>query len=111
MNYKINLEAAIIVKDVKGEKDAISIALSESGKKLNPKLKYVEVNIKESMCEACKKKKNEVLIIANTALVGLSLDIKIYNAESKEHASRIARSVIGKAFKNVSLKINDIIQI
>lgn len=109
MNYKINLEAALIVKDVKEEKDAIAVALSESGKKLNPKLKYVEVNIKESTCETCKKK-NEVLIIANTALVGLSLDIKIYNAESKEHASRIARSVIGKAFKNIPLKINDIIQ-
>ena len=57
MNYKITLEAAYIVKEIKEESDAIAIALSESGKKLNPKLKYVEINIKESICESCKKKK------------------------------------------------------
>lgn len=110
MNYKITLEAAYIVKEIKEESDAIAIALSESGKKLNPKLKYVEINIKESICESCKKKKKEILIIANTALVGLLLEIKIYNAESKEHASRIARSEIGKALKNIPLKIIDINQ-
>lgn len=111
MNYKINLEAAWIVKNVKKEEDALAIALSEAGKRLNPKLDYVDIEIKEVKCKFCSNNKNSILIIADTALVGLSLDIKIYNAETENHAFRIAKSTIGKALFDIPLKIINSTQI
>lgn len=110
MNYKINLEAAWAVKNIKKKEDAFSIALAEAGKRLNPELDYVDINIKKIKCEACKKDIDSILIAADTALVGLSLDIKIYDAKSEEHASRISKSVIGKAFKDIPLKVINISQ-
>lgn len=105
MNYKVILEAAWIVKDIKKKEDAISVALSEAGKRLNPKLDYVNIEIKSVLCSHCNKNIESVFIVADTSLVGLLLDIKIYNAESEEHASRISKYVIGKAFRNIPLKV------
>jgi uncharacterized protein (UPF0212 family) len=34
--------------------------------------------------------------------------MKVFRAESSEHASRIAKSVIGKALRDVPLKILDV---
>jgi len=38
-------------------------------------------------------------------------EIKIFNAESKEHAGRIAKSMIGKALGSIPLRIVDVNQI
>jgi hypothetical protein len=43
--------------------------------------------------------------VANTGLVGLILEMKVFRAESEEHAQRIAKSVVGKALGDVPLKI------
>ncbi len=104
MNYKVTLEAAWIVKDIKTYEDAKAIALSEAGKKLNPKLNYVDINIIEMKCKSCNKKMN-IGLIANTAIIGLMLSLKIYNAESEDHASHIGKSIVGKAFKNIPLRV------
>lgn len=104
-NYDVLLEAAWLVHDVESSEDAMAIALSEAGKRLNPKLDYVEVDVGTLSCASCGDEFMSVFSVANTALVGLSLEIKIYDAESEEHAARIAKSVIGRVFRDVPLKV------
>ncbi len=107
-NYHVTLEAAWLVRDVKSADDAIGVAISESGKRLNPKLDYVEVDIGATFCPACEEQIDSVFLVANTAIVGLVLEMKVYDAESQEHAARIAKSVIGRALRDVPLDIVDV---
>ncbi len=107
-DYMVTLESAWLVKDVKSVDDAVGIAVSEAGKRLNPSAKYVEIEIGMLTCPFCENELNSALVVADTALVGLMLQIKVFNAESKEHAIRIAKSVVGKAVRDVPLKMQDV---
>ncbi|HIH36473.1 MAG TPA: DUF555 domain-containing protein [Methanocellales archaeon] len=111
MDYYVTLEAAWLVRDVESVNDAMSIAVSEAGKRLNPKLDYVDIEVGSTTCPACEEELDSVFQSANTALVGLTLGIKVFNAESDEHASRIAKTVIGKALKNVPLQVIDVTEV
>jgi uncharacterized protein (UPF0212 family) len=104
-NYKVVLEAAYIVKDVGSVDDAMSVAISEAGKRLNPKMDYVEVEVGATFCPFCGEPFDSVFVVANTGIVGLLLEMKVFNAESKEHAERIAKKEIGKTLKDVPLKV------
>jgi uncharacterized protein (UPF0212 family) len=110
-DYLVTVESAWIIKDVKTLDDAIGIAIAEAGKRLNPSAKYVEIEIGQMACPFCENELNSGLMIANMALVGLLLDMKVFRAESEQHASRIAKSVIGKALRDVSLKVLDVHEI
>jgi uncharacterized protein (UPF0212 family) len=107
-DYLITLESAWIIKDAKTLDDAIGIAISEAGKRLNPSAKYVEIEIGQLECPFCENELNSGLLVANTALVGLLLEMKVFRADSQEHAIRIAKSVIGKALRDVPLKVQDV---
>lgn len=107
-NYKVLLEAAWVVKDVKSVDDAISVAKSEAGKRLNPKMSYVEIDVGATFCPFCGEPFDSAFVVANTGVVGLMLEMRVYNAESKEHAERIARKEIGKALREVPLKIVEV---
>ena len=107
-DYVVTLESAWIIKDAKSLEDAISIAISEAGKRLNPSAKYVEVEAGMLACPFCEGELNSAIIVAKTALVGLSLDMKVFRADSKEHAARIAKSVIGKALRDIPLEVKDV---
>ncbi|TGC09418.1 DUF555 domain-containing protein [Methanolobus halotolerans] len=107
-NYHVTLEAAWLVRDVKTADDAIGVAISEAGKRLNPKLDYVEVDIGTTFCPSCKEPFSSVFLAANTAIVGLVLEMKVFDAESEEHAARISKSVIGRALRDVPLDVIDV---
>ncbi len=107
-DYRVTLESAWIVRDVKSLDDAMGIAISEAGKRLNPSAKFVEVEIGQISCPLCEGELSTALVVANTALVGLELEMKVFKAESQEHATRIAKSVIGKALRDVPLKITEV---
>jgi Uncharacterized protein conserved in archaea len=107
-NYNVFLEGAWLVKDVATGEDAIGIAISEAGKRLNPKLEYIGVDVGTMNCANCEESFMSVYVVADTALVGLLFQMKVYEAESEEHASRIATSVIGKALRDVPLKVADV---
>jgi uncharacterized protein (UPF0212 family) len=107
-DYIVTLESAWIIKDAKSLEDAISIAISEAGKRLNPSAKYVEVEAGMLACPFCEGELNSAIIVAKTALVGLSLDMKVFRADSREHAARIAKSVIGKALRDIPLEVKDV---
>ena len=105
-NFKVLLEGAWLVRDVKTADDAIGVAISEAGKRLNQKkMEFVDVEVGQSTCPNCGEDLDGVFLVAGTALVGMIFEIKIFNAESEEHAGRIAKSMIGKALGSIPLRI------
>lgn len=98
-DYVVTLESAWLIRDVKSLDDAIGIAVSEAGKRLNPAAKFVEVEAGYLTCPYCEETLSSAIVVADTALVGLILEMKVFRGESKEHAGRIAKSVIGKALR------------
>jgi uncharacterized protein (UPF0212 family) len=110
-NYLVAMEAAWLVRDVDDIDDAIGVAVSEAGKRLNDQNKeYVEVEVGATPCPACGEPFDSAFIAANTALVGLLLEIDVFNADSEEHASRIAKSEVGGALRDVPLSVIEIVE-
>ena len=110
-NYLVAMEAAWLVRDVADIDDAIGVAVSEAGKRLNQQDKeYVEVEVGATGCPACGEPFDSAYIAANTALVGLLLEIEIFNADGEEHASRIAKSEVGGALRDVPLSVIEVIE-
>ena len=111
MNYRVVLEAAWLVHDVDNVDDAIGVAVSEAGKRLNEQdMDFVEVEVGFTDCPACGEPFDSAFIAADTSLVGLVLEMDVFNAESKEHAQRIAKSDIGGALQDVPLKVIDTVE-
>ncbi|WP_331233192.1 DUF555 domain-containing protein [Natronorarus salvus] len=112
MNYLVVMEAAWLVRDVSSVDDAIGVAVSEAGKRLNQQdMKYVEVDVGATGCPACGEPFDSAYIAANTALVGLALEMTVFNAENEEHASRIAKSEVGGALRDVPLSVVEAIEV
>jgi uncharacterized protein (UPF0212 family) len=106
MNYVVAMEAAWVVRDVTDIDDAIGVAISEAGKRLNEQdMEYVELDVGATFCPACGEPFDSAYVAADTALVGLELEMDVFNAESEEHAQRIAKSDVGGALRDVPLKI------
>ena len=111
MNYLVVMEAAWLVRDVEDIDDAIGVAVSEAGKRLNDQdMDYVEVDVGATGCPACGEPFDSAFIAADTALVGLVLEMKVFNAESTEHAQRIAKSEVGGALRDVPLKVIETVE-
>lgn len=111
MNYLVAMEAAWLVRDVEDIDDAIGVAVSEAGKRLNEAdMDYVEVEVGATGCPACGEPFDSAFIAADTALVGLVLEMDVFNAESVEHAQRIAKSEIGGALRDVPLKVIEVFE-
>jgi len=110
-NYAVAMEAAWLVRDVEETDDAIGVAVSEAGKRLNETDKqYVEVEPGLTGCPACGEPFDAAFLAANTALVGLLLEIDVFNAENPEHAERIAKSEVGGALRDVPLEIIEVVE-
>jgi len=107
-DYLVTLESAWIVRDVSTLDDAISVAISEAGKRLRSGASYVDVEIGMLSCPYCENELNSALVIADTAFVGLLLQMKVFRAETAGHAERIAKSVIGRAVRDVPLKVQEV---
>ncbi len=110
-NYVVAMEAAWLVRDVENSDDAIGVAVSEAGKRLNDQdLDYVEVEAGLTACPACNEPLDAAFLAANTALVGLVLELTVFNAEGEEHAERIAKSEVGGALRDVPLEVIEVIE-
>jgi uncharacterized protein (UPF0212 family) len=110
-NYLIVMEAAWLVRDVEEIDDAIGVAVSEAGRRLNEQdMDYVEVDVGATGCPACGEPFDSAFIAADTALVGLVLEMKVFNADSQEHAQRIGKSEVGGALRDVPLSVAETIE-
>jgi len=106
VNYLVVLEAAWPVRDVRSAQDAASVAIAEAGKRLNPRHHYVDVAPGSLVCSSCGAEHDAVLVVAGWALVGLSLELIVFNAQSPEHAGRIAKKELGEALGDVPLRVH-----
>lgn len=110
-NYLVAMEAAWLVRDVESVDDAIGVAVSEAGKRLNAAdMEYVEVEVGATGCPACGEPFDSAFVAADTALVGLALEMEVFNAEGEEHASRIAKSEVGGALRDVPLSVVEVFE-
>ncbi|PSQ28609.1 hypothetical protein BRD03_02660 [Halobacteriales archaeon QS_9_68_17] len=110
-NYLVVMEAAWLVRDVEEIDDAIGVAVSEAGKRLNEQdMDYVEVDVGATGGPACGEPFDSAFIAADTALVGLVLEMKVFNADSQEHAQRIGKSEVGGALRDVPLSVVETIE-
>lgn len=110
-DYLVVLEAAWLVRDVDDIDDAIGVAVSEAGRRLNEhSMAYVEVDVGVTGCPVCDAPFDSAFIAADTALVGLALEMETFNADGTEHASRIAKKEIGQALHGVPLSVVDVVQ-
>ena len=110
-DYRVSLEAAWMVKDVDSASDAIGIAISECGRHLQSSAKFVDVDVLNSPCPHCGNEITTATISARTALVGLLLTMKVFDAKNEDHADKIAKRVIGKALRDIPLTLFSIEEI
>ncbi|MFB6154812.1 MAG: DUF555 domain-containing protein [Haloferacaceae archaeon] len=107
MDCRVVVEAAVPVYDVETEDEAIRIAIAKTGEMLNPDLNYVEINM-GSRTSPSGEELQPAFLAADEALVALELEMKVFNVEQEEHASRIARKEIGQRLENVPLKVLEV---
>ena len=106
MDCRVVVEAAVPVYDVETPDEAIRIAIAKTGEMLNPDLNYVEIEM-GSRTAPSGEELPPAFIAADEALVALELEMKVFNADSEQHASRIAKSEIGGALRDVPLSVID----
>lgn len=112
VNYLVVMEAAWLVRNVESVDDAIGIAVSEAGRRLNDQdLEYVEVAVGSTPCPACGEPFDSAYVAAETALVGLVLEMTVFNADGTEHAARIATSEVGGALRDVPLTVIETVEL
>lgn len=104
MDCRVVVEAAVPVYDVATPDEAIRIAIAKTGEMLNPDLNYVEIEM-GSRTAPSGEELPPAFIAADEALVALELEMKVFNVEHEEHASRIARKEIGQRLENVPLTV------
>ncbi len=111
MNCRVVVEAAVPVYDVETEDEAVRISISKIGEMLNPDLNYVEINVADRGCSECGADLEPAFIAADEGLVALELEMKVFNIESEEHASRVARKEIGQLLSDIPLKVKEVEEI
>jgi len=99
------------VKKARSVEDAMNIAVAEAGKKLNPDLDFVEIDVGDVDCPKCGEIFKSAFMVAGVALVGLVFEMKVFNAENSEHAARIAKYEIGKRLGRVPLEVIEVLEI
>ena len=112
IDYVVAMEAAWLVRDVEDVDDAIGVAVSEAGKQLNKANKeYVEVEVGVTGCPACGEPFDSAFVAANTAIVGLLLELRVFNTDGESHAERIAKSEVGGALRDVPLSVIEVTEL
>jgi len=108
-DYLVVLQAAWSVKKAKSPEDAMNIAVAEAGKRLNPDLDFVKIDVGDTECPKCNSPLKAVFMVAGMALVGLILEMKVFNAKNEEHAAKIAKYEIGKRMPRIPLEVLEVI--
>jgi len=105
-DYFVGMEAAWLVREVESVDDAIGVAVSEAGRRLNDAgLAYVEVEVGGTACPACGEPFDSAFVAAGTAIVALTLEIEVFDADGEDHAARIAKSEVGPALQDTPIEV------
>jgi len=107
MDCRVVVEAAVPVYDVETPDEAVRIAISKTGKMLNPDLNYVEIETGTRHAPSGEELP-PAFVAADEALVALELQMDVFNVDRVEHASRVARKEIGQRLRNIPLTVLDV---
>jgi uncharacterized protein (UPF0212 family) len=104
--YQVTLSIPWIVQGAHAVQDAINIAVSETGKRVSeadsPHVHQCDISIQMLSCTACGTPMEAVLVVAETALVGLMLECTV-SARSAEEAEQTTRRELGTVFDGTPL--------
>lgn len=98
------------VTRAKSGQDAINIAVSEVGKRVNQSSKRIrktDISVQSIGCPDCSATSDALLLVSNTALVGLTLTTEV-QATSPEDADRLARRELGPLLPETPLTTIDV---
>lgn len=107
-DYRVVLEGAVRVAEVDSADEAVSVAIAKSGDLLNPDLDYVTIEAAERSCPDCGADHPPAFVAAGDALVALEYELTVFNADTEEHASRIARAELGDHLEHVPLSVESV---
>ena len=99
-----------VVRGAKTGQDAINIAVSEVGKRVGStgeQVRTVDISVQRIGCNSCGIGSDALLLVSETALVGLFLEVEV-DAEDSETAEKIARREVGPNLHNTPLTSVDI---
>ncbi|WP_254526156.1 DUF555 domain-containing protein [Natrinema caseinilyticum] len=108
--YSVTFSVPWIVRGADTGQDAINIAVSEVGKRITSagdRTRNCNINVQSLGCNNCNSRTDALLLVSNTALVGLLVTLEI-KAASDEEAERIARREIGPHLEDTPLTSVDI---
>lgn len=102
----MTLSVPWLVRGAHAIQDAINIAVSEAGKQVSeadaPHVRHCDISIQTLSCTACGTPMEAVLVVAETVLVGLTLECTV-TAPSPEDAKQTTRREPGAAFDGTPL--------
>jgi uncharacterized protein (UPF0212 family) len=104
--YWVTLSVPWLVRGAHAIQDAINIAVSEAGKRVSeadaPHVHHCDISIQTLSCTTCETPMEAVLVVAETALVGLTFECTV-KARSPEDAEQTTRRELGTAFDGTPL--------
>lgn len=104
--YRVTLSVPGLVRGAHAVQDAINIAVSEVGTRVSeadtPHVDHCDISIQTLSCTICGTPMEAVLVVAETALVGLTLECTV-TARSSEDAEQTTRRELGTAFDGTPL--------
>lgn len=99
-----------VVRGAETGQDAINIAVSEVGKRVastGEQTRNVDISVQRVGCNSCGVGSDALLLVSETALVGLFLEVEV-DAEDSETAEKVARREVGPHLHNTPLTSVDI---
>ena len=108
--YTVVFSVGWVVRGAETGQDAINIAVSEVGKRVGSPgepVHSVDISVQRIGCNSCGIGSDALLLVSETALVGLFLEVEV-DAEDSESAELIARREVGPQLHNTPLTSVDI---
>ncbi|MFC7174894.1 DUF555 domain-containing protein [Haloplanus litoreus] len=104
--YWVTLSVPWLVRGAQAVQDAINIAVSEVGTRVSEAdsthVDHCDISIQTLSCPTCGTPIEAVLVVAETALVGPTLECTV-TARSSEDAEQTTRRELGTAFDGTPL--------
>lgn len=103
--YTVVFSLGWVVRGAETGQDAINIAVSEVGKRVSStggQIRSVDISVQQVLCNRCGIRSDALLLVSETALIGLFLKIDV-DTEDPETAQEVARREVGPHLHNTPL--------
>ncbi|QLC35640.1 DUF555 domain-containing protein (plasmid) [Halarchaeum sp. CBA1220] len=103
--FEVQISVPWVVAGTTGVQDAINIAVSEVGKRVNQtSARYSEIVVQDVACPSCGYEYEAALSTTDFALVVLTV-VAQFPGESGEESSRVAKRELGQRMKDIPLTV------